>query len=192
MEQVIRTGKKNASLIEVFVVFFKLGSISFGGGYAMVPLIENEVVEKKKWIAQETAVDIIAVAGSLPGAIGLNAAALVGYSIAGIPGTLVAILGNLSPCVLIVLSLSVIFQQFSTEPSVQAAFSGIRPAVIALIAYAAYTTGKMSIHNNACRAIAILAFCAMMIAPMYIVLIIVSGALTGIFLDKYKCYLSKR
>lgn len=187
MEQVTRIDRKSIFLLEIFAVFFKLGSVSFGGGYAMVPLIENEVVEKKKWVAQETAVDIIAVAGSLPGAIGLNAAALVGYSIAGIPGTLVAILGNLSPCVLIVLSLSVLFQQFSTDPAVQAAFNGIRPAVIGLIAYAAYKTGKTSIHNYACSVIAIFAFCAMMMAPMYIVLIIMTGALAGILLDKYKC-----
>jgi len=182
MEQVLRKDKKFALLLEIFAAFFKLGSISFGGGYAMVPLIENEVVEKKKWVAHETAVDIIAVAGSLPGAIGLNAAALVGYSIAGILGTLVAIAGNLSPCVLIVLSFSVLFQQFSTDPTVQAAFNGIRPAVISLIAYAAYKTGKTSIQNNACKVIAIFAFCAMMIAPTYIVLIITAGGLAGIFL----------
>lgn len=186
MGQAIRTNKKISLLLEIFTAFFKLGSISFGGGYAMVPLIQNEVVAKKKWVAEETAVDIIAVAGSLPGAIGLNAAALVGYSIAGIPGTLVAIAGNLSPCVLIVLTLSVLFQQFSSSQAVQAAFNGIRPAVIGLIAYAAYKTGKTSIQNYACSVIAFLAFCAMMMAPMYIVLIITAGALAGVFLDKCK------
>jgi Chromate transport protein ChrA len=179
-------------LWEFYITFFKLGAISFGGGYAMVPLIEHETVETKKWINHEKVIDIFAVAGSLPGAIGLNASALVGYHVAGIPGALAAILGNLSPSVLIVLTLSILFAKVSTYPVVQAAFNGLRPAIIALIAFAAYKIAKTAIRDCYCVLIAIMAFCGMVFINLNPILIIVIGALLGVLGDCFKTFMKKR
>lgn len=179
-------------LIEIYKSFFKLGSISFGGGYAMIPLIELEAVEKKKWVNKEEVIDIFAVAESLPGAIGLNSSALVGYNVARVPGLIAAILGNLSPSILIVLTLSILFVKFSSYDIVQAAFNGIRPAIIGLISFAAYKIGKTAIKDFICFIISILAFVGMMLIHMHPILIIALGATTGIVLSYMKNNLSSK
>lgn len=173
-------------LFDIYKTFFKLGSISFGGGYAMIPLIELEAVEKKKWVDKEKVIDIFAVAESLPGAIGLNSSALVGYNVAGIPGLLAAILGNLSPSVIIVLTLSILFMKFSSFPIVKAAFNGIRPAIIALIAFAAFKIGKTAIKDYIAAFIAVFGFVAMMFIHMHPILLISLGGFAGIAVSYVK------
>lgn len=190
--------KKTASnfkikiLIEIFLTFFKLGAISFGGGYAMVSLIEHETVKVRKWINHEEVVDVFAVAGSLPGAIGLNASALVGYNVAGVPGAIAAMLGNLSPSVGIVLTLSILFSKINANPAVQAAFNGLRPAIIALITYSAYKIGKTAIQDFYCIAIFIGAFYGMMLTKINPIFIIILGALAGIGGAYFKTLLSRK
>lgn len=179
-----------SKLIEIYSVFFKLGSISFGGGYAMIPLIEREVVEEKKWLDKERVIDIFAVAESLPGAIGINSSALVGFSVKGIPGALAATLGNITPSVIIVLILSILFVEFSTYAVVQSAFNGIRPAIIGLISYAAYKIGKTAIKDFTCIVIMILAFCAIMFFKVHPIIIIVSGAICGLSIVSVKAALA--
>ena len=171
---------KLSLLVELFFTFFKLGSISFGGGYAMISLIEREVVDEKGWVDKEKIIDIFAVAGSLPGAIAINASALVGYSIAGPMGALSAMLGNLTPSVLIVITLSILFTKFSTNPIVQAAFNGIRPAITGLILYAAYKIGKTALTDKTCVFISIIAFCGIIFFELHPILIIIFGAVSGI------------
>lgn len=180
--EAVDTVKKttDTSLLKIYITFFKLGSISFGGGYAMVPLIEREVVTRNQWVEQEQIIDIFAVAGCLPGAIGLNASALVGYHIANIRGALAAILGSLCPSIIIVLTLSILFARFSTYPAVQAAFYGIRPAVIALIVFAAYKMGRTAIKDGIGMGIAILAFGGMVYGDLHPMLLIAVGGLIGL------------
>jgi len=148
----------------------------------MIPLIEREVVEEKKWIDREKIIDIFAVAESMPGAIALNSSGFVGYSINGIAGSVAALLGNLTPPVLIVLTLSVLFSTFSSNPIVQRAFLGIRPAIIGLISYAAYKIGKTAIKDFKCLIIMIVAFCAVLFFHIHPVLMILFGAAAGIIL----------
>lgn len=167
---------------QIYYTFFKLGCFSFGGGYAMIPLIEREVVEEKKWVDKEKIIDIFAVAESMPGAIALNSSGFVGYSISGIPGAIAALLGTLTPPVLIVLTLSVLFFTFSSNPIVQQAFLGVRPAIIGLISYAAYKIGKTAIKDVKCLIIMILAFCGVLFLNLHPVLMIVFGAAAGIIL----------
>lgn len=114
----------------------------------MIPLIEREVVEKKRWVEKEKIVDIFAVAESLPGATALNTSAFVGYSVAGIPGAIFALLGNMTPSIIIVLTLSILFIKFSTYTAVKAAFKGIYPVIVGLIAYASYKIGKTAIKDR--------------------------------------------
>jgi len=176
----------NSLLLKIYITFFKLGSISFGGGYAMIPLIEHEVVVQNHWVKREEIIDILAVAGSLPGAIGLNASALVGYKIAGIRGALASIIGSLCPPVMIVLALSVLFEKFSSYKAVQDAFYGIRPAVLSLIVFAAYKMGSTSIKDGISLIIAIMAFGSMVIFDMHPILIIIVGAFAGLGLMPVK------
>ncbi len=171
---------KSLLLLEIFTTFFKLGCFSFGGGYAMIPLIEREVVEGKKWIGKEKVIDIFAVAESLPGAIALNSSAFVGYSVAGIPGAIAALLGNLTPSVIIVLSLSVLLKQFNNNIYVQKAFLGIRPAIIGLIAYAGYKIGKTAIKDIFGIIVMIIAFIGALFFNIPPIPLIVFGAVVGI------------
>lgn len=167
-------------LWEIYVTFLKLGTFGFGGGYSLIPLIEREIVENKKWIDKERLVDTFAVAECLPGAIALNASGFVGYSIAGVPGAIAAMLGNLTSPVLIVLTLAIMFQKFSTYTVVQNAFNGIRPAIIGLIAYAAYKIGKTSLKDKICIVIAIAAFVGVLFLHLHPIFLIILGAALGI------------
>ena len=174
---------KNLSQLKtIYLSFAKLGSIGFGGGYALIPLIQIEAVDKRGWIEEEQMIDIFCVAESLPGAIAINSSALVGYHVAGIPGALAAILGNLSPSVIIVLTLSLLFSWFGSHHLVQAAFNGIRPAIIGLIAFAAFKIGKTAIKDFIAACIALLAFTGIMFFHLHPVLLIALGAVAGIVL----------
>ena len=169
-------------LLEIYITFYKLGSISFGGGYSMIPLIEREVVESKKWVKHEKLIDIFAVSESLPGAIALNSSAFVGYAVAGVPGALSALIGNMTPSAIIVLILSIFFQKISDVPIVQAALNGITPAIIALIAYAAYKIGKTAIQDVVTLMIAFLAFISVLVFHMTPIIVVIIGALIGVIM----------
>jgi chromate transporter len=157
----------------------KLGSVSFGGGYAILSLIELEVVDRKKWIDKEKIIDIFSVSQSLPGAIALNSSAFAGYSISGIPGAIAALLGNLTPSVLIMFSLSALFAQFSENIYVQKAFNGIRPVIVGLITYAAFKIGKTAIKDIYCILIALAALALALVVHIPVIYIILSGIVTG-------------
>lgn len=173
-------------LLEIYYTFLKLGTFGFGGGYSLIPLIEREIVENKKWIDKERLIDTFAVAECLPGAIALNASGFVGYSIAKVPGALAAMFGNLTSPVIIVLTLSIAFQKFSSYPVVKQAFNGIRPAIIGLIAYSAYKIGKTSLKDAICVFISIFAFVGVLFLHLHPILLILLGAVAGISLTYMK------
>lgn len=171
---------------EIFICFFKLGSISFGGGYSIIPLMEREITEKKKWVDSEKIVDIFAVSESLPGAVALNSSAFVGYSIAGTPGTIAALLGNMTPSIIIVLSLSLVLDKVSGNPYVLSIFKGITPAIVGLISYAALKIGKTATVDWLCVLFILASFAAMTFLHMDPITVIVTGALLGIALTLFK------
>ena len=169
-------------ILDIFLTFFKLGSVSFGGGYSMIPLIEREVVEEKKWVDKEKIVDILAVSQSLPGAVALNVSAFVGYAVGGVPGALIAWIGNAAPSVIIILTLSVLFSKISSYPVVVAAFKGIYPAIVGMIAYAAYKIGKTSITGVVSVIITLASFAAIMFLKADPIAVIISAAAAGLFI----------
>ncbi len=120
-------------IAKLFTVFLKIGAFTFGGGYAMIPLIQAEVVEKRKWITQEDVVEIIAIAESTPGPIAINAATFIGYKISGFWGAFFATCGVVLPSFLIISVISLVLRQFEGLKVVQYAFNGIRAGVLALI-----------------------------------------------------------
>jgi len=131
-------------LWKVFATFFKIGAFTFGGGYAMIPLIQNEAVEKNKWITDDDILEIIAIAESTPGPIAINSATFVGYRAAGVLGSVCATLGVVLPSFVIILLLSFVLRQFQELRAVQYAFAGIRAGVLALLIKALWTMYKKS------------------------------------------------
>ncbi len=124
---------KLKTLWRVFLTFFKIGGFTFGGGYAMIPLIQRETVEKHKWITQDDILEIVAIAESTPGPIAINSATFVGYRVAGVLGGMCATLGVVLPSFVIILALSFVLRQFQQLQAVKYAFAGIRAGVLALL-----------------------------------------------------------
>ena len=119
---------------ESFKTFFKIGIFTLGGGYAMIPLIEEEVVNKHKWVEKDEMLDLIAVAQSCPGVFAINIAIFIGYKLRKVRGAIATALGTALPSFLIILAIALFFKQFEDNKVVAAIFRGIRPAVVALIA----------------------------------------------------------
>lgn len=120
-------------VLELFLTFFKIGAFTFGGGYAMIALIESEIAEKRKYLSKEDILDIVAVSESTPGPIAVNMATFVGYRTAGVLGSAAATLGVVLPSFVIIYILSFVIRQFEEFKPVQYAFCGIRAGVLALI-----------------------------------------------------------
>lgn len=175
----MRDWKRIAS---IFLTFLKIGPVTFGGGYAMIPLIEREVVTRKKWVGVKDVTDIFAVAESCPGAIAINSSTFIGYRIAGVPGAVAAMAGVALPTFLIVVGLSVAFLFFKDNPKVAAAFEGIRPAIVALIVFAGFKIGKMAILDKTTLTVAAMTVVILLSIHIHPVLMIVSGGFAGIIL----------
>ena len=120
-------------LWSLFCTFFKIGAFTFGGGYAMIPLIQKEAVENKKWITDDDILEIIAIAESTPGPIAINSATFVGYRTAGFWGAFCATTGVVLPSFVIILAISFVLREFQALKAVQYAFNGIRAGVLALL-----------------------------------------------------------
>lgn len=127
---------------QLMAAFAKIGLFSFGGGYAMIPLIQKEIVENNSWLTARQFVDIIAVAETTPGPIAVNSATFVGYKVAGFWGALVSTIGVCLPTFILVLILSKAAHKFSTHPVMQGMLYGIRPVVLSLILMAAIFVGE--------------------------------------------------
>ena len=132
------------TIFQVFAAFFRIGAFTFGGGYAMIPLIQKEAVEKNGWVTDDDILDIIAIAESTPGPIAINSATFVGYRAAGVLGSVFATLGVVLPSFVIILLLSFVLQQFHQVQAVQYAFQGIRAGVLALLVKSLWNMYKKS------------------------------------------------
>lgn len=119
--------------LQLFLTYFKIGTFTLGGGYAMLPLIQREIVERKHWISEEEFVNMIALAQAAPGLIAVNSAIFIGWRCGGWKGVLGAVLGAVLPSFVIILTIAMIFSEWKNYPAVEAIFKGIRPAVVALI-----------------------------------------------------------
>lgn len=122
---------KNALIL--FMTFFKIGAFTFGGGYAMIPIIEKEICEKHKWLKGEEILDIFAIAESTPGPIAINSATFVGYRVAGFFGAFCATFGVVLPSFIVISLISLVLKEFSEYKAVKYAFLGIRAGVLALV-----------------------------------------------------------
>ena len=163
---------------ESFKTFFKIGIFTLGGGYAMIPLIEEEVVNNKKWVSRDEMLDLIAIAQSCPGVFAINIATFIGYKLRKTRGAICTTLGTAMPSFLIILAIAMFFSQFKDNKVVAAIFRGIRPAVVALIAVPTFNLGKRAQLNRYTIWIPIacaLAIWALGVSPIYIIIIAAIG-----------------
>ncbi len=134
--------------LELFVLFFKLGAFTIGGGYVMLPLIQKELVEKKKWYNEDEFLEIIAISQSSPGPIVVNAAMTIGTRRVGLFGGLLSVLAAIIPAFTIIYIVSIFFFDFRNEPSVVKMFLAVRPAVIGIIFASALRLSKMALKKR--------------------------------------------
>ena len=171
---------KSKLIPELFLTFFKIGAFTFGGGYAMIALIEREVAERKKYIPKEDILDIVAVAESTPGPIAINMATFVGYRTAGIAGAAAATLGVVLPSFVIIYILSFIIRQFAEFAPVKYAFCGIRAGVLALIVKAWISMFKACPKSVFSAIVAVVSFAVAAFTDISVIWVIAAAALAGL------------
>ncbi len=168
-----KQGIQATSGLQLFATFFKIGAFTLGGGYAMIPIIQAEVVEKKKWIGQEEFVDLIAIAQSCPGVFAANIATFIGYRINKVRGAAWTTAGACLPSFLIILAIAMVFRQFMDVKWIAAMFSGIRPAVVALIAVPTFNlakSAKINLSNGWIPVVSALLIWALGVNPIWIII----------------------
>ena len=158
---------------QLFSDFFKIGAFTLGGGYAMIPIIQSEVVDRRHWLKQEEFLDIIAIAQSCPGVFAINMSVFIGYKLRKLPGALCAAFGTTLPSFAIILLIAMFFSRFQDNPVVESIFKGIRPAVVALIAAPTFTlakSAKITLSNCWIPIGSALAIYLMGVNPVFIIL----------------------
>ena len=164
----------------MFIIFFRIGAFTIGGGYAMLPLIEREVVENEKWVTREEIIDVFAVSQSIPGVIAINSSMFIGYKVAGIPGLISASMGVILPSFLSILAIAFVLIKIRDNIYIAKAFTGIRAGVTALIALTAIKLGQAAVKDKFGLIIAGLAFIGIVILDIHAIWMILLGALAGI------------
>lgn len=171
---------------ESFRTFFKIGMFTLGGGYAMIPIIEADVVDKHHWVSKEEFLDLIAIAQSCPGVFAINISIFIGYKLRKVGGAIACALGTALPSFLIILAIAMFFHQFEDNPIVAAMFRGIRPAVVALIAVPTFNlarSAKISWTNCWIPIAGALAIWLLGVSPIFIILTAgLGGWLYGTFI----------
>lgn len=157
-----------------FRTFFRIGMFTLGGGYAMIPIIQNEIVEKRKWMSEDEFLDVLAIAQSCPGVFAINISIFIGYKLRKIKGAVCTCLGTALPSFLIILLIAMFFHSFKDNRIVEAIFRGIRPAVVALIAVPTFNLAKsarITLTNCWIPIACAMAIWALGVSPILIILI---------------------
>lgn len=165
----------------LFLSFFKIGLFSFGGGYAMIPLIQSEVIEINSWLSQAEFLDMLAIAQITPGPIAINTATFVGQRVAGIPGAVTTTFAVVLPSFVIVLTLAYLVKRVGESKQMDYVYKGLRPVVLALILSALVSIGKESITGISTATIAIFVFFAMRYKKLNMILVLILSGLLGVF-----------
>ena len=170
---------------ELFRTFFKIGIVTFGGGYAMIPLIESEVVDKHQWVSKDELLDLIAIAQSCPGVFAINISTFVGYKLRQRKGAWCASLATALPSFVIILLIAMFFHSFEDNRVVAAMFKGIRPAVVALIAVPTFNLAKRAHISLSTCWIPIGGALLIWLMGVSPILIIIAAAVAGYVYGKY-------
>lgn len=169
-------------LWQLFLTFVKIGSLTFGGGLSMLPMLNHEIIEKRGWATEEEIMDFYAVGQCTPGIIAVNTATFIGYKRKGIVGGIVATLGMILPSVLIILIIASILRTFIDNTYVQAALDGIRAAVCALMLSVIITLCKKNVSGWLTFLLCALAFIATFFFDVSSILVVIVGGILGLIL----------
>ena len=186
---IILTDKKTdfaADLFHIYISSLKVGALTFGGGYAMLPILQREVVERRKWNAEEEILDFYALAQCLPGIIMVNTLSMVGHKRRGRPGALAASLGAITPSIVIILAIATLLTAFADVPAVQNAFAGIRVCVCVLIFNSIIKLWKSSVVNKISLAILISVAAGSLFLNLSPIFFVVASATVGILVTFLK------
>ncbi len=165
---------------QLFLTFLKIGAFTFGGGYAMIPLVQRETVEKYGWITDDDLLDIVAIAESTPGPIAVNSATFVGYRVGGTAGALLASLGVILPSFTVILLVSFLLRRFGELRAVRYAFFGIRAGVLALILHSLCKMLRDSRRDVFSLVVTALSFVAVAVFYVNALIVIPAAALLGL------------
>ena len=181
-----KKGDSRAKLLcQLFISFAKIGVMTFGGGLAMLPMLERELVENKKWVKTEEILDYYAVGQCTPGIIAVNTATFVGYKQSKVLGAIFATVGVVFPSVVIISAIAAVLSNFADIPAVQHAFAGIRIAVCALITSAVIKLAKSNVKNLVQIIIAVAAFVIIAVFGASPVVVVIGSAVAGLVLGKF-------
>lgn len=181
--------KKKGNLhmyLEAFSIFFKIGAFTIGGGYAMVPLIENEIVTKRNWLAKDDFIDLLAISQSSPGILAVNISIFIGYRLKGVMGSVVTALGTVLPSFLIILAIALFFHNFKDNTVVERIFKGIRPAVVALIAAPTFSMAKSAKINRYNLWISVVSALLIWLLGFSPIWIIIAAGVGGFLYGRYR------
>ncbi len=173
-------------LLQLFWSFFKIGTFTIGGGYAMIPLMEKELVDRRAWMSREDFLDTLAISQALPGVFAVNMATSVGYRLNGLAGSIVAIIGNILMPILIILAFAIGFRHLQGNAVMESVFRGIRPAVVALIAAPVFTLARTAGVNLRNIWIPILAAALIYLLGVSPVWIVLAAMLGGVLYGRYQ------
>ena len=171
---------------ELFYSFFKIGTFTIGGGYAMIPLMEQEIVDRRGWLSREEFLNQLALSQSMPGVLAVNMATGLGYRLRGLRGAFSAIAGNIVMPVLFIISLAMLFRHFRDNPFVERFFMGVRPAVVALIAAPVFRLAQSAKVTWATCWIPILAALLIWLFDVSPILVILAAVVLGFVYGRIK------
>lgn len=178
--------EKMKQLFQLFITFAKIGSMTFGGGYAMLPFLQREIVEKNKWATEEEIMDYFAIGQCTPGVIAVNTATFIGYKLAGVLGGIFATLGVIFPSLVIITIIAAFIRNFVDIEAVQHAMNGIQICVCALILDATIKLAKKSFADAYCITIFAITIAVSLFTGISAVFIVIGAGLLGIIINRLK------
>ncbi len=171
---------------DLYISFFRIGLLTFGGGLAMLPMLQREVVDKRKWVTEEEVLDCYAIGQCTPGIIAVNTATFVGYKRKGVPGGIVATLGMVSPSLIIITLIALVLKSFASNPYVLHAFAGIRIAVAVLSLMAVIKLYKSGVKGAFANALMVLAFLLQILFSVSPVILVLAAVVLGVGLEFWR------
>lgn len=173
-------------IFELFITFARIGGFTFGGGYAMLPILQRDVVEKKKWATEEELMDYYAIGQCTPGIIAVNVATFIGYRRKGIPGAVFSTLGMVAPSVIIIMAIAALIQNFADILWVQHALQGITVCVCVLVLDTVIKLGKKSLTDGWARIIAAAVLLTALFADIPAAVLVIAAGAAGIVIKQIK------
>ena len=173
-------------LLSIYWIFFKLGAVNFGGGYALLPLLQKEIVEKRGWATDEEMTDYYAIGQCTPGAIAINVSTFIGYKIKGVLGGIASTLGIISPAVFVIFIIATVLNNFADLEVVKSAFAAIRVCVFVLILSAIIKLSKKSVVDKITFGIALVVLLLAIFTDIPLFIYVILAGVTGLVVNLVK------